>query len=676
MADHTHGGPVRYRFAYLLVLLVSACDGPSVPADGGPDGSTFDGSTSPDGGGGDTGPVCSRASDCDDGLYCNGTETCSPGAAGAAANGCVAGMAPCSTGEMCDETSSSCLSSECPSDPSMRDADGDGHETMACPGGDDCDDTDGNRFPGNTEVCPGGGDPLDTHDEDCDSSTVGDLDADSDTYVSAVCCNGDTCGPDCDDSNGSVHPNAGEVCNGVDDDCNGIVDDSTAMPLCPGGLCLSGSCRIDSWSESSAPFTTITRFGADIDTSGRVVVVSRVSGTIDFGGPPPAPTFSDGLVVVGYGADGTYGWNAPIQADNGGSDLVSVCSGLATPFTPTAGVVTDASGNVYVAACCSGGGMMQSTVQSFGPDGTSRWTYTLYDGCGGSIDITPSGTVLVGGYAKGTTDLGGGAAASHAAMLEDGFVLELDASDGSYGAAHWVGGANNARVMSVAARPTGTALGIQATKGTATTSNVCFNVGSTMQCESGSFGALVALSSAWAVDWEQTIGTTVNAVACAPDGRIVAGALFGGTLSIGGPALTSTPSHDDGVLASFDASGAYQWQRHLASPGVVSVNDVDIAADGTAAVTGAFSQTVTLAGTPSGAGRTDRDLYAAWYGSDGSEMQHVVAGASGNDDSLAIAIGAFRDTAYGGTFLDTVDLGDGTYTSAGLGDAFVVRTTY
>ena len=57
-------------------------------------------------------------------------------------------------------------------------------------------------------------------------------------------------------------------------------------------------------------------------------------------------------------------------------------------------------------------------------------------------------------------------------------------------------------------------------------------------------------------------------------------------------------------------------------------------------------------------------------------MHHVVTGASGNDDSLAIAVGAFRDTAYGGTFLDTVDLGDGTYTSTGLGDAFVVRTTY
>jgi hypothetical protein len=39
-------------------------------------------------------------------------------------------------------------------------------------------------------------------------------------------------------------------------------------------------------------------------------------------------------------------------------------------------------------------------------------------------------------------------------------------------------------------------------------------------------------------------------------------------------------------------------------------------------------------------------------------------------------MGDFRDVAVGGTFVGTVDLGTGTYTSAGLGDAFVVRTTY
>jgi len=53
------------------------------------------------------------------------------------------------------------------------DADGDGHSSIAC-GGDDCDDDDANRFPGNLEICDG-----DHHDEDCDTMSFGGLDHDA-----------------------------------------------------------------------------------------------------------------------------------------------------------------------------------------------------------------------------------------------------------------------------------------------------------------------------------------------------------------------------------------------------------------------------------------------------------------------------------------------------------------
>jgi|GEM_PF-2506918 len=45
-------------------------------------------------------------------------------------------------------------------------------------------------------------------------------DADSDGYYAQTCG-----GDDCDDASATVHPNAEEICNDIDDDCNGTIDD-------------------------------------------------------------------------------------------------------------------------------------------------------------------------------------------------------------------------------------------------------------------------------------------------------------------------------------------------------------------------------------------------------------------------------------------------------------------
>src|SRR5690349_19819559 len=110
------------------------------------------------------------------------------------------------------------------------DADADGHDAAAC-GGDDCDDTDNMRFPGNTEVCDTG-----SHDEDCDEVSFGTLDADGDEAIDARCCNitaeGELdCGTDCDDGRTGVHPGASEVCDLFDDDCDGGVDEGVLIDL-------------------------------------------------------------------------------------------------------------------------------------------------------------------------------------------------------------------------------------------------------------------------------------------------------------------------------------------------------------------------------------------------------------------------------------------------------------
>ncbi len=174
------------RFWALILVAVLACG----DDDGAPDGGE------PDGG------ACTETSECDDGLFCNGAESCVSGS-------CAAGVAPCDTA--CDEDADRC--------DACLDADGDGVPAAEC-GGSDCDDSNPNRFPGNTEVCD-----ADDVDEDCDPSTFGRRDIDGDDVTDAACCNGDTCGDDCDDNRAGVNPTATEACNGLDDDCDGDVDE-------------------------------------------------------------------------------------------------------------------------------------------------------------------------------------------------------------------------------------------------------------------------------------------------------------------------------------------------------------------------------------------------------------------------------------------------------------------
>ncbi len=178
-------------------------------------------------GGGDQATACSSNAQCDDGLYCNGTETCEDSA-------CVSGTAvQCDDGIACTVDRCSEDVQDCRSD--APDVDGDGHRDAACVDdsgtalGDDCDDADINRFPANVEVCD-----ADHRDEDCDPSTFGFVDRDGDTFPDARCCNetdagGMNCGTDCNDVRAEIKPGSTEACDRLDNDCDTTVDEGAAL---------------------------------------------------------------------------------------------------------------------------------------------------------------------------------------------------------------------------------------------------------------------------------------------------------------------------------------------------------------------------------------------------------------------------------------------------------------
>lgn len=215
------------RLTLALATFFAGCGDGTVPEDAGPD-VTLD--ATPDA------PMqtsCERDSDCDDGLYCTGSESCNPASPDADARGCVAGDAPCGADEECDEMRERCSAMDC----SMGgDGDGDGDPAPAC-GGRDCDDDDARRHSSGIEAC----DP-DGVDEDCDETTIqsssaSDGDRDGDGFISVACFNAredgdENRGTDCDDTQPTVYPGAVEQCNAIDDDCDGVVDEGMVATVC------------------------------------------------------------------------------------------------------------------------------------------------------------------------------------------------------------------------------------------------------------------------------------------------------------------------------------------------------------------------------------------------------------------------------------------------------------
>ena len=117
------------------------------------------------------------------------------------------------------------VNDNCPTtpNPGQEDTDGDGD-------GDACDDDDDND--GRSDVddnCPLVANPGQI---DADGDGLGDLcdpctDSDGDGWGSpgdAMCPGG--AGDDCDDNDGSIHPDGPELCDGIDNDCNASVDDA------------------------------------------------------------------------------------------------------------------------------------------------------------------------------------------------------------------------------------------------------------------------------------------------------------------------------------------------------------------------------------------------------------------------------------------------------------------
>jgi hypothetical protein len=145
----------------------------------------------------------------------------------------------------------------------------------------DCDDADASTYSGADEFCDGVDNDCDgaVDEDDAADTTTWYFDADSDSFgdVSQFfqACQAPSGfvsdATDCNDTDSSVHPDADEYCNSVDDDCDGTVDEDIVWRVWYTDLDLDGYGDDLTATSSCSPMDEEVLVGSDCDdTNGSV----------------------------------------------------------------------------------------------------------------------------------------------------------------------------------------------------------------------------------------------------------------------------------------------------------------------------------------------------------------------------------------------------------------------
>ncbi len=309
----------------------------------------------PDGGGPDMGR-CSSDAECDDGIECT-LDACTTGsctheandaACPAPANECLRAVCvlgtgcteesrtgPCDNGDFCDGTDS-CVDGSCTGSgdpcPGASTCDEDLDACTGCVGDGDC--PNGQECSGGTCTCPTGDTEL------CDTAGDEDCNGLADCLDSA--CNGASCG-----ANGRVciEGDCGclgtvELCSAAgDEDCNGAAncaDSACEGRTCQSGrICISGSCDPDCVYEGPEASEGFCEDGRDNDCDGMTDCGDpECGGTCTCFGCPDG----GGDACVYEGEEDTEGFcgdgrdndcDGSVDCDDSGCDLTCECFGCA-----------------------------------------------------------------------------------------------------------------------------------------------------------------------------------------------------------------------------------------------------------------------------------------------------------------------------------------------------------
>lgn len=178
--------------------------------------------------------------------------------------------------------------------------------------------------------------------------------------------------------------------------------------------------------------------------------------------------------------------------------------------------------------------------------------------------------------------------------------------------------------------------------------------------------------------WSASQGGTGNESAYDVDvsnSSMVVVGTFTGSASFGGSTLNSINGSADNFVAKFDAgNGTHMLSMAFGNNYTDSARYVSTRSDGLITVAGNFKGTVNFGGTSlTSNGATNYDPYAVDIdGSTGAITSVRTIGGSSNDDVLDV-VSTAESVVFGGSFADSMEVLQQTFTSMGTRDGYVIR---